>query len=154
MQDSSYGPDTLHTIFSSTKSLTAIVVACQVDRGLLDYGEKVAKYWPEFAKNGKGDIKVVRTKTSLVVEMLDKVCRMRVYTLQEDVLRHESGLAWLNHSFDDEEELLAENLKKNTVGKVVEEEEQRFLPERFGSNREYHAVSRGFILNEIVRWDK
>ncbi len=70
------------------------------------------------------------------------------------MLRHESGLAWLNHSFDDDKELLAENLKKNTVGKVVEEEEQRFLPERFGSNREYHAVSRGFILNEIVRWDK
>ncbi len=74
MQDSSYGADSLHTIFSSTKSLTAIVVACQVDRGLLDYGEKVAKYWPDFAKNGKGDIKVVRTKKSLVLKMLDKVC--------------------------------------------------------------------------------
>ena len=29
-----------------------------VDRGLLDYKEKVVKYWPEFGENGKQDITV------------------------------------------------------------------------------------------------
>ncbi len=53
-----YGPDTLQTVFSSTKSLAALLIACQVDRGLLDYDEKVATYWPDFAKNGKEDIKL------------------------------------------------------------------------------------------------
>ena len=56
--DPDYGPDTLQTIFSSTKSLTAICTACLVDRGLIDYDEKVAKYWPEFAQKGKEDIKI------------------------------------------------------------------------------------------------
>jgi CubicO group peptidase (beta-lactamase class C family) len=27
--------------------------------GLLDYEDKVAKYWPEFAQHGKEDIRVV-----------------------------------------------------------------------------------------------
>jgi len=33
-------------------------VAMLVDRGILDYNEKVSKYWPEFAQNGKENITV------------------------------------------------------------------------------------------------
>ena len=50
---SSYTGDTLSNVFSSTKSLTAICMARMVDKGLLDYNEKISKYWPEFAQNGK-----------------------------------------------------------------------------------------------------
>ncbi|XP_033755478.1 beta-lactamase domain-containing protein 2-like [Pecten maximus] len=48
--------DTMPCFYSSTKSPSAIVIAHLVDRGLLDYKEKISKYWPEFAQNGKGDI--------------------------------------------------------------------------------------------------
>ena len=40
-------------IFSSSKNATALVVATLVDKGLLDYSEKISQYWPEFACNGK-----------------------------------------------------------------------------------------------------
>jgi CubicO group peptidase (beta-lactamase class C family) len=50
--------DTIVNVFSTTKATVATACAMLVDRGLLDYGEKVAHYWPEFAQNGKADITV------------------------------------------------------------------------------------------------
>ena len=60
---SPYTGDTLSNVFSSTKSLTAICMARMVDKGLLDYKEKISKYWPEFAQNGKnvGDVLYYKT---------------------------------------------------------------------------------------------
>lgn len=50
--------DTLVTIFSMTKGVTAIAVNLLVQRGDLDPEAPVAHYWPEFAAAGKGDIAV------------------------------------------------------------------------------------------------
>ncbi|MFI1919937.1 serine hydrolase domain-containing protein [Nocardia sp. NPDC020380] len=50
--------DTMAPVWSSTKGMTAFVVASAVSRGLLDYEAPVAKYWPEFAANGKESITV------------------------------------------------------------------------------------------------
>ena len=36
-----YGADTLHTVFSSGKSVEALLFALLVDKGLLDYNDKV-----------------------------------------------------------------------------------------------------------------
>lgn len=55
-----YGPDALQVVFSTTKGITSIAVAMCVEQGLLDYPEKVATYWPEFAAQGKGDITVAQ----------------------------------------------------------------------------------------------
>ena len=44
-------------------------MATLFDKGLFNYEDTIAKYWPEFAQNGKENV---------------KIC---------DVLRHESGLA-------------------------------------------------------------
>jgi CubicO group peptidase (beta-lactamase class C family) len=48
-----YTRDTLQLVFSVTKGVTAAAVALCVERGWLDYEAPVAKYWPEFAANGK-----------------------------------------------------------------------------------------------------
>jgi CubicO group peptidase (beta-lactamase class C family) len=53
-----YGEDTLQLVFSTTKGVMAIAVAMCVQRGLLDYGERVSTYWPEFAAHGKGEVTV------------------------------------------------------------------------------------------------
>ena len=45
-------------IFSSGKSVAAIVMAMQVDRGLISYTDEVSKHWPDFAKNGKSEITI------------------------------------------------------------------------------------------------
>ena len=55
-----YTDDALQLVFSTTKGITAIAVAMCVQRGLLDYDEKVATYWPEFAANGKGEATVAQ----------------------------------------------------------------------------------------------
>jgi len=50
--------DTLVNVWSTTKGVTAIALAVLVDRGLIDYAAPVARFWPQFAQNGKGEITV------------------------------------------------------------------------------------------------
>lgn len=50
--------DTLILVFSVTKGFAAMTVAIAHSRGLLDYDERVASYWPEFAQHGKENITV------------------------------------------------------------------------------------------------
>jgi CubicO group peptidase (beta-lactamase class C family) len=50
--------DMIVNVFSTTKGLTAICAHRLVDKGLLDLDAPVARYWPEFAQNGKDAIPV------------------------------------------------------------------------------------------------
>ena len=50
--------DTMTLVHSTTKGLAALVLALLHSRRLLDYDERVATYWPEFAQAGKEDISV------------------------------------------------------------------------------------------------
>jgi CubicO group peptidase (beta-lactamase class C family) len=53
-----YGLHTLQPVFSTSKGIVAMAANMLVDRGVLDLGAPVAAYWPEFARNGKGQILV------------------------------------------------------------------------------------------------
>ena len=48
--------DGLMMVASCSKGITATVLAILVERGVLDPGERVAAYWPEFATGGKEDV--------------------------------------------------------------------------------------------------
>ncbi|HEY2709376.1 MAG TPA: serine hydrolase domain-containing protein [Caulobacteraceae bacterium] len=50
--------DTIVNVYSTTKTMTFLCALMVADRGELDFDAPVAKYWPEFATNGKADIKV------------------------------------------------------------------------------------------------
>jgi CubicO group peptidase (beta-lactamase class C family) len=50
--------DTMAMSFSTTKGVTATALHVLADGGLVDYDAPVARYWPEFAANGKGAITV------------------------------------------------------------------------------------------------
>ncbi|KAH7075322.1 beta-lactamase [Paraphoma chrysanthemicola] len=50
--------DTIVNVWSTSKTVTSLAALICIERGLLDPFEKVAKYWPEFAVNGKEDIEV------------------------------------------------------------------------------------------------
>ena len=118
-------------MFSSGKSITAIVAALMVDRGLLDYDEKVCAYWPEFGQNGKDEITVA------------------------EILRHEGGLAHIRQAMNIYD-TLRDNLKDNAMGEMIEKAKPFYLKTNFNSDgtfsfRSYHALSRGWIVNEIVR---
>lgn len=49
---------TMVLVYSTTKGLAAMTLALAHSRGWLDYEERVCKYWPEFAQNGKENITV------------------------------------------------------------------------------------------------
>lgn len=52
-------PDTLYDLASVTKvASTAIGIAILVERGELSYDDKIAKFFPEFAQNGKENVTV------------------------------------------------------------------------------------------------
>jgi CubicO group peptidase (beta-lactamase class C family) len=50
--------DTMNVIFSCTKGLTSLAGHMCVDRGLLDFDQPAARYWPEFGQAGKQEIPV------------------------------------------------------------------------------------------------
>ena len=120
-----FSPDSLVNVFSSGKSLEAIAMASLVSKGLLDYSEKVTHYWPEFGNAGKQDLTIA------------------------DLMRHEAGLAAFNVSIRPDD-LRTHNIKKNKIGEIIESHPQRYR-EGDGSRREYHAVTRGWIINEVFR---
>lgn len=50
--------DTLQLVYSATKGATATAAHLLAQRGVLELDAPVAKYWPEFAANGKAEIPV------------------------------------------------------------------------------------------------
>lgn len=123
--DPEFSPDSLVNVFSSGKSLETIAVASLVGRGLLDYKDRIADFWPGFEVNGKGALTVA------------------------DLMRHEGGMAAFDTPLDPDD-LLRENIKTNKVGEVVERQHARFRDGE-GNRREYHSITRGWIVNELFR---
>ncbi|MDA1075726.1 MAG: serine hydrolase, partial [Proteobacteria bacterium] len=125
IDDHSFSADSLVNVFSSGKTLEAITLAMLHDRGLLDYNARITDYWPEFGANGKDNITVA------------------------DLMRHEAGLAAFDTSLEPRQ-LHPEQIKQNSIGAVVERHTPIFRPGE-GNQREYHAITRGWIANEVFR---
>ena len=58
VRDGEWDEDTLVCCMSVSKGVTALAAHVLADRGQLDYDAPVARYWPEFAANGKEAITV------------------------------------------------------------------------------------------------
>ncbi len=50
--------NTMVIVFSATKGLSGLAMALANSRGLFDYDERISKYWPEFAQQGKDKITI------------------------------------------------------------------------------------------------
>lgn len=74
--------DTMAPSFSTTKGVASTLLHVLVDRGLLDYDDRVATYWPEFAQAGKASITV------------------------RQVLAHQSGLYHIRQMIDHADRML------------------------------------------------
>ena len=57
-RDKPWERDTMVVVMSTTKGLAAMTLAVANSRGWLDYDAPVARYWPEFAQNGKAAVTV------------------------------------------------------------------------------------------------
>lgn len=82
--------DSLACIFSCTKGVVAVVALMLADAGRLDLDAPVARYWPEFAQNGKADIPVrwLLTHEAGVSAIEDKLAfgSLSDWTLMTDAL--------------------------------------------------------------------
>jgi CubicO group peptidase (beta-lactamase class C family) len=57
-RDVEWGADTLVNVWSTTKTMAALCLLVLADRGVLDLDAPVARYWPEFAAEGKDGVLV------------------------------------------------------------------------------------------------
>ena len=57
-QGTPWKKDTIVNVYSTTKTMAALCVLMLADRGEVDLDAPVAKYWPEFAQNGKENVLV------------------------------------------------------------------------------------------------
>lgn len=133
-----YTGTTVQNVYSSTKAITSLVVAMLEDRGHLGYNQFVSEIWPEYATQGKASTTIAQ------------------------VMRHEAGLPLLQLPAKD---LTTAQIKKGAVSATIANAKPKFpcgssnVQDRTTVDvhnddrrwREYHATSRGMIVNEIVR---
>lgn len=78
---SAWRRETMAPSFSTTKGVAATLLHVLVDRGLVDYDDRVARVWPEFAQAGKESITVRHVlchQSGLyhIRQMVDRASRM------------------------------------------------------------------------------
>ncbi|KAK2599872.1 hypothetical protein N8I77_011593 [Diaporthe amygdali] len=100
--------DTIVNVYSTTKTVSALAVLLLINNGQLSPYDKVAKYWPEFAVNGKQDIEVrhLLSHTSGLavfedVTTMEDLCDVKLITsrLEKQAPRWEPGTASGYHSW-------------------------------------------------------
>jgi CubicO group peptidase (beta-lactamase class C family) len=124
--DTTFDGDALINIFSSGKSLESIAMAWLVSENRLQLSDQVTDYWPEYGAAGKAQQTIA------------------------DVMRHEAGLAALNQPLDPKD-LHREQLKQNKIGAIIAAHPTQYRSGGIAESRDYHALSRGWIANEIFR---
>lgn len=117
--------DSLLCLLSATKALTAMAMHTLHDRGVFEYTDRVAKHWPEFARNGKDEITIAQ------------------------VMSHRAGLVKDAYSGYLQ---WREWAKPGGVAKLIEAWEPQWPP---GAANGYHALTYGQVLDELIkRWTK
>ena len=119
-----YDNQTLQQVYSSGKAIEGVVVARLVQRGQLKYESKITEYWPEFGQNGKEDVTL------------------------GDLMVHESGVPILEDIDGEEAMSWAAMQNEEAFSDRLAKQRHVFDGEK---KRAYHAVSRGWFLNEIVK---
>jgi CubicO group peptidase (beta-lactamase class C family) len=74
-------PDTLFTVYSVSKGITATVLHVLAEQGKIGYDDPIADYWPEFAQHGKE-----RTLVRHALSHLSAIPQMPPGTSHDDVL--------------------------------------------------------------------
>ncbi|KAI1633368.1 beta-lactamase [Biscogniauxia mediterranea] len=88
--------DTIVTLFSTTKMISCFAVLMLVDSGAISVYDKVSKYWPEFAANGKEDIEIrhIMSHTSGVAGWDDPMTLEEVANTEEATARLARQAPW------------------------------------------------------------
>jgi CubicO group peptidase (beta-lactamase class C family) len=87
---------TITNVWSTTKTVTSLAALILADRGELDVYAPVAKYWPEFAANGKQDIAVrhLMSHTSGVSGLEQPAVVEDLYDWEKSTARYAAQAPW------------------------------------------------------------
>src|SRR5262245_35262233 len=113
---------TIAQMFSSTKTITGLCALVLADHGELDLDAPVAKYWPEFAQNGKSRIAV------------------------KQLLGHTSAASGVRGGT--ERTTLPDVLD---VGKATAALARQAPPWEPGRTSGYHGMNQGHLVGEVIR---
>jgi len=114
-------PHALFYSFSVSKPFTALAVHLLAQRGLIELDAPIARYWPEFAANGKHEVTV------------------------RHVLSHRGGAPYSTGS------AIGDALRMSDWESSVDAAARARLRYRPGTVAAYGLLSFGFILGELVR---
>lgn len=162
-----YTNASVQNVFSSTKAITSVVMAMLVDRGHISYDTPVATLWPEFAQYDKEDITlsdVLRHESGLhefdFALNGDDLHREKLKD-RNSVVRHKIAMAKKRrhhgrHHHKDHHKSSHHHSKSNDKGDQHQEHQRAEDQSSESSNnsnksRAYHAITRGWILNEICQ---
>ena len=116
--------NTLYQIRSVTKIMPTLIMMMLHDQGRLDFDDLVAKYWPEFAKNGKENITIAQ------------------------ILSHRAGIPFLSHSLIVESPVgWVEVGNRENIARAIEDTRPVWTP---GEKNGYHGMVIGMVPDEIV----
>lgn len=116
-----FNASSITMVMSCTKGWTAIVAHDLAQRGVLDLNAPVGAYWPEFAPHGKGDM---------------PVSWLLSHRAGLPDFPSEAGIGW------------AEMTDWERCVRILEEARPAWTP---GSAVQYHAVTYGFLVGEVIR---
>jgi CubicO group peptidase (beta-lactamase class C family) len=118
--DRPYTDETLVILMSVSKGISATLAHILADRGALDIEAPVARYWPEFAQNGKAGVTV------------------------RHVLNHATGLV----NFDADSGFVVEDMCDwDKCVRLLERMAPLWEP---GTATAYHALTYGFLIGETI----
>lgn len=120
-----WSESTLCPVWSATKGATALVAQILAGRGQLDVDAPVARYWPEFATNGKAAI--------TVRDVLTHGAGVPTWEGYRDLLTIDAGDGW-----GDLEAIVTALAGAKTAWEP-------------GTKHGYHAVTFGWLVGEVVR---
>jgi len=116
-----YNDDTVQIVYSNSKTVTAMAVAHLVEKGIFKYEDTIAQHWPEFGQNGKTEITI------------------------SDLMRHQAGLSTFSA-----DPVHLNSTSYDEIAALIEQAPLWFPPKERGTTRNYHATTRGVVLNEII----
>ncbi|KAI9031445.1 beta-lactamase/transpeptidase-like protein [Hyaloraphidium curvatum] len=119
-----YSGETVNVVFSAGKAVETFVALYCISKGHFKLEDKIASIWPEFDAGGKEDVTV------------------------EDLLAHRGGVAWLDK---DRNTVSVVDMREENLGALADRIAGQ--PHNFpgGNKQAYHAITRGWYLNEIIR---
>ncbi|MFC1645756.1 serine hydrolase [Candidatus Omnitrophota bacterium] len=116
--------NTLYQIRSVTKIMATLVMMMFHDQGRLNFDDRVAKHWPEFAQNGKENITIAH------------------------ILSHRAGIPFLSHSLLVETKVPRVIIgDRENIASAIEETTPVWKP---GEKNGYHGMTIGMVPDEIV----